>query len=75
MSIEKCVVRLRDSHDTVHEATVYAESLYEAVLRGLNLLVDVGWEAVKRHSHSPARILEMVQEAESALSSMPSLVD
>jgi hypothetical protein len=45
MSIAKCVVRLRDSHDTVHEATVYAESLYEAVLRGLNQLVDVGWES------------------------------
>jgi len=45
MSIEKCVVRLRDSHDTVHEAVVYAESLYEAVLRGLNQLVDVGWES------------------------------
>jgi hypothetical protein len=45
MSIAKCVVRLRDSHDTVHEAVVYAESLYEAVLRGLNQLVDVGWES------------------------------
>jgi hypothetical protein len=40
MSISKCVVRLKDSHDTVHEAVVYAESLYEAVLRGLNRLVD-----------------------------------
>src|SRR5882762_960812 len=45
MSFCKCVVRLRDSHDTVHEAVVYAESLYEAVLRGLNRLVDVGWES------------------------------
>jgi hypothetical protein len=45
MSISKCVVRLKDSHDTVHEAVVYAESLYEAVLRGLNQLVDVGWES------------------------------
>jgi hypothetical protein len=35
MSIAKCVVRLKDSHDTVHEAVVHAESLYEAVLRGL----------------------------------------
>jgi hypothetical protein len=41
----KCVVRLKDSHDTVHEAVVYAESLYEAALRGLNQLVDVGWES------------------------------
>jgi len=45
MSFCKCVVRLRDSHDTVHEATVHAESLYEAVLRGLNRLMDVGWES------------------------------
>jgi hypothetical protein len=45
MSFCKCVVRLKDSHDTVHEAVVYAESLYEAVLRGLNRLVDVGWES------------------------------
>jgi hypothetical protein len=45
MSINKCVVRLKDSHDTEHSVVVYAESLYEAVLRGLNRLVDVGWEA------------------------------
>jgi archaellum component FlaC len=45
MSIAKCVVRLKDYHDTVNEAVVYAESLYEAVLRGLNRLVDVGWES------------------------------
>jgi hypothetical protein len=44
MSIAKCVVRLKDSHDTEHSVVVYAESLYEAVLRGLNRLVDVGWE-------------------------------
>jgi hypothetical protein len=47
MSIAKCVVRLKDSHDTVHEAVVQAESLYEAVLRGLNQLMDVGWESIK----------------------------
>jgi hypothetical protein len=45
MSIAKCVVRLKDSHDTEHSAVVYAESLYEAVLRGLNQLADVGWES------------------------------
>lgn len=45
MSFCKCVVRLKDSHDTVHEAVVHAESLYEAVLRGLNRLGDVGWES------------------------------
>jgi hypothetical protein len=45
MSISKCIDRLKDSHDTVHEAVVYAESLYEAVLRGLNRLADVGWQS------------------------------
>jgi hypothetical protein len=45
MSISKCVVRLKDSHDTEHSAVVYAESLYEAVLLGLNRLSDVGWES------------------------------
>jgi hypothetical protein len=45
MSISKCVVRLKDSHDTEHRVIVYAESLYEAVLRGLNRLADVGWES------------------------------
>jgi hypothetical protein len=44
MSISKCVVRLKDSHDTEHSVVVYAESLYEAVLRGLNRLIDVSWE-------------------------------
>jgi len=36
MSISECVVRLKDSHDTEHNVVVYAESLYEAVVRGLN---------------------------------------
>jgi len=45
MSISKCIVRLKDSHDTEHSVEVYAESLYEAVLRGLTRLQDVGWES------------------------------
>lgn len=45
MSISKCIVRLKDGHDTEHSVEVYAESLYEAVLRGLNRLGDVGWES------------------------------
>jgi len=45
MSISKCVVRLKDCHDTEHSVEVYAESLYEAVVRGLNRLADVGWES------------------------------
>jgi hypothetical protein len=45
MSISKCIVRLKDCHDTEHSVEVYAESLYEAVLRGLGRLQDVGWES------------------------------
>jgi len=45
MSISKCIVRLKDSHNTEHSTVVYAESLYEAVVRGLNRLGDVGWES------------------------------
>jgi hypothetical protein len=40
MSISKCIVRLKDCHNTEHSVEVYAESLYEAVLRGLR-----GWPA------------------------------
>jgi len=45
MSISKCIVRLKDCHNTEHSVDVYAESLYEAVLRGLRRLQDVGWES------------------------------
>src|SRR5260370_41270707 len=45
MSISKCIVRLKDCHITEHSVEVYAKSLYEAVLRGLNRLKDVGWES------------------------------
>jgi len=45
MSISKCVVKLKDDHGTEHRVIVYAESLYEAVLKGLNQLSTVGWES------------------------------
>jgi hypothetical protein len=45
MSISKCVVRLKDDHGTEHSVVVWAESLYEAVLKGLNHLGAVGWES------------------------------
>jgi hypothetical protein len=45
MSISKCIVRLKDCQGTEHSVEVYAESLYEAVVRGLNRLGDVGWES------------------------------
>jgi hypothetical protein len=45
MSISRCIVRLKDCHNTEHSVEVYAESLYEAVLPGLSRLQDVGWES------------------------------
>jgi hypothetical protein len=45
--MNKCTVKLKDTHGTEHSATVYADSLYEAVIRGLNLLQQVGWESDK----------------------------
>jgi len=45
MSISKCLVKLKDGHGTEHSVLVWAESLYEAVLKGLNLLGAVGWES------------------------------
>ena len=43
--MNKCTVRVRDSHGSEHCAIVYAESLYEAAIRGLNMLEHVGWES------------------------------
>jgi len=40
----KCIVRLPDTLETQHSVVVYAESLCEAVVRGLNQLSEVGWE-------------------------------
>src|SRR5437660_12804727 len=45
MSISKCIVRLKDCQNNEHSVEVYAESLYEAVVRGSNRLEDVGWES------------------------------
>ena len=42
MSISSCIVRLKDTHDTEHSVVVYAESLYEAVLKGLGRMEDGG---------------------------------
>jgi hypothetical protein len=45
MSISKCVVRLKDAHDTEHSVVVYAETLYEAAILGLRRLEHDGWES------------------------------
>jgi hypothetical protein len=46
MSDERmCVVKLTDAHGVEHGVKVRAESVYEAVLLGLNRLERVGWES------------------------------
>jgi hypothetical protein len=74
MSIAKCVVRLRDSHDTVPEAVVYAESLYEAVLRGLNQLVDVGCESDTGETIRQVEV-EIYQEPTRHIVNVPKLLN
>ena len=74
MSVAKCVVRLKDSHDTVHEAVVYAESLYEAVLLGLNRLVNVGWESDTNETISQVEV-EIHQEPTRHIVNVPKLLN
>jgi len=74
MSIAKCVVRLKDSHDTVHEAVVQAESLYEAVLRGLNQLMDVGWESMRDETINMVEV-EIHQEPTKHHVNVPKLLE
>jgi hypothetical protein len=74
MSIAKCVVRLKDSHDTVHEAVVHAESLYEAVLRGLNRLVDVGLESDTGETIRQVEV-EIHQEPTKHIVNVPKLLE
>ena len=71
MSMSKCVVKLKDDHGTEHSATVYADSLYEAVIRGLKQLESVGWESDRDETiknveveihHEPTRHVVDVQK-------------
>ena len=73
MSISKCVVRLKDSHDTEHSVIVYAESLYEAVLRGLNQLADVGWESDLHETIKHIEV-EIFQEPTRHMVNVPNLL-
>jgi hypothetical protein len=70
----KCVVRLRDTLDIQHSVVVYAESLYEAVVRGLNQLSEVGWE-----SHADETIkqveVEIYQEPTRHVVDVPKLLE
>ena len=46
MSEERdCVVKLVDDHGVEHSVRVRAESVYEAALKGLKKLEQVGWES------------------------------
>ncbi len=44
-TIRKCFVKLVDDIGTTHSVQVHAESVYEAVLLGLNRLSEMGWES------------------------------
>ena len=74
MSNGKCVVWLKDSHDTEHSVVVYAESLFEAVLRGLNRLADVGWESETGETIRPVEV-EIHQEPTRHIVDVPKLLN
>ena len=73
MSISRCIVRLKDCHDTEHRVEVYAESLYEAVLRGLNRLADVGWESTANETVKRVEV-EIHQEPTRHIVDVPKLL-
>ena len=74
MSIAECVVRIRDELNIDHSVVVYAESLYEAVLRGLNQLSDVGWES---HAEETIKSVEVkiYQEPTTHVVDVPKLLE
>jgi hypothetical protein len=73
MSISKCLVRLKDSHEAEHSVIVYAVSLYEAVLRGLNQLADLGWESDTDETVRQVEV-EIHQEPTRHIVNVPSLL-
>ena len=73
MSISKCIVRLKDCHGTEHSAVVYAESLYEAVVRGLNRLGSVGWESDTNETIKQVEV-EIHQEPTKHIVDVPKLL-
>ena len=73
MSISRCIVRLKDCHNTEHSVEVYAESLYEAVLRGLNRLADVGWESHANETINRVEV-EIYQEPTRHIVDVPKLL-
>ena len=73
MPLSKCVVRLKDSHDVEHSVVVYAESLYEAVILGLNQLSDVGWESNSEETIGQVEV-EIFQEPTRHVVNIPKLL-
>jgi hypothetical protein len=73
MPISKCIVRLKDCHNTQHSVEVYAESLYEAVLRGLSRLEVVGWESNGNGTIQRVRV-EIHQEPTRHIVDVPKLL-
>jgi hypothetical protein len=73
MSISKCIVRLKDCHDTEHSVEVCAESLYDAVLRGLGRLADVGWESDTNETIKQVEV-EIHQEPTKHIVDVPKLL-
>jgi len=58
----------------VHEAVVHAESLYEAVLLGLNRLVNVGWESDTNETIRQVEV-EIYQEPTRHIVNVPKLLN
>lgn len=73
MSISKCIVRIRDDHNSEHSVTVYAESLYEAAVRGLNQLSQVVWETDTEETIKSVEV-EIFQEPTKHIVDVPHLM-
>lgn len=43
--VRDCIVKLSDAHGVEHSVKVWADSVYEAALKGLERLQKVGWES------------------------------
>ena len=71
--MSKCVVKLKDGHGTEHSANVYADSLYEAVIRGLNQLQAVGWESDQDETIKQVEV-EIYQEPTRHIVDVPRLL-
>ena len=62
------------AHGSEHCAIVYADSLYEAVIRGLNMLEHVGWESDKDETIKNVEV-EVHQEPSRHTVDVPRLIN